>query len=530
MIHKSPYGDLDIPQQTLTRFVFQNAEKWGNKPAMIDGGGGRSYTYAEMVSSIEKTAAGLSARGFSRGDVMAVYSTNRPDYAVLLHAVASLGGALTTISSQYTADELANQITDSRACFLTTQGDLMETAQKAVGLCKIKEVFTFDGAPESVDFAELLNSEGSLPQIEVHPAQDIVVLPYSSGTTGLPKGVMLTHRNLVANMLQIRSVPEEYSVTENSTVVGVLPFFHIYGMVVIMNHALSLGATVVTLPRFEMGNFLETVEQHRVTTAYLVPPILLGLSKHPMVEQKDLSSLEIIVSGAAPLGESLARAVEKRLGCRVVQGYGLTETSPVTHLGISGEGKAPRASIGFLVAGTEAQLISPSDGGPVGPDCEGELIIKGPQVMKGYLNRPDSTSEVIDKEGWLHTGDLAVVDDQGYFYILDRLKELIKYKGYQVAPAELEGILVDHPDVADVAVIPSPDQECGEVPKAFVVLKNPESTVSEDDLMKFVEEKVASYKKIRRLEFIDSIPKSPSGKILRRLLVRRERITQMTDR
>tara|TARA_Y100001934_G_scaffold235911_1_gene287051 strand:- start:28 stop:987 length:960 start_codon:yes stop_codon:yes gene_type:complete len=309
--------------------------------------------------------------------------------------------------------------------------------------------------------------------------------------------------------------------TEDDTLIGVLPFFHIYGMVVIMKLALGNGATVVSMPRFDLEEFLTICQDQKVTVAPLVPPIVLGLAKHPIVDQFDLSSLRLVFSGAAPLGAELAAELSGRLSCPVVQGYGMTEASPVTHLSPT-EGNVKPGAVGMVVPNTEVKIADLDSGSPLPPNQEGEVCIRGPQIMKGYLNRPDATAESIDEEQWYHTGDIGYVDDDGFFYIVDRVKELIKYKGMQVAPAELEALLITHPDIADVAVVPKPDEEAGELPKAYVVLKEGADAPA-DAIMGFVAERVAPHKRIRLVEFADEIPKSASGKILRRMLVERER-------
>ncbi len=322
----------------------------------------------------------------------------------------------------------------------------------------------------------------------------------------------------MANLVQMAPVLDMSKGDE--VIVAVLPFFHIYGMQVLMNGAVSQGATCVTMPRFELEAFLRILQDHRVTTAYLVPPIVLALAKHPLVDDFDLGSLRLIFSGAAPLGGELSDEASQRVGADVVQGYGLTETSPVTHSTIQGDAKA--GSIGVPLPSTEVRIVDPGTGQDLGIGEDGEVWIRGPQVMKGYLNNPEATANCIDDEGWFHTGDIGHVDADGHFYIVDRLKELIKYKGFQVPPAELEAILLTHPAVADAAVIPIPDEEAGELPKAFVVLKAGQEA-SADEIMAFVADQVATYKQVRRVEFVDAIPKSASGKILRRMLRDRER-------
>jgi acyl-CoA synthetase (AMP-forming)/AMP-acid ligase II len=329
---------------------------------------------------------------------------------------------------------------------------------------------------------------------------------------------MLTHRNIVANAAQYIGGG---LISEQDTFIGVLPFFHIYGLAVVLNYAgLATGATIVTLPRFELELFLHTLETYGVTFAHLVPPIVLALAQQPVVEHYDLSRLKVVLSGGAPISADLANACQERVGCRVVHGYGLTEASSTTHRSPVDPQRTKVESVGVLLPNTEGKIVDPVSGTDCNPDQQGELWIRGPQVMRGYLHQPAATAQMITPDGWLRTGDLGYVDQNGNFFVVDRLKELIKYKAYQVAPAELEAVLLSHPAVADVAVIPSPDEEAGEVPKAFVVLRG---EATPEELMAFVAARVASYKKVRRLEFIDAIPKSASGKILRRVLVERER-------
>ncbi len=519
MIFRSPSPDLDIPEISLTEFVLRRAGELGDKPALIDGVSGRTLTFAQLSGAIHKAAAGLVQAGFKKGDVFAIYSPNLPEYAVAFLAVALLGGVNTTINPLYTVDELAHQLNDSGAKFLVTIEMFLENARAAAERSGVERIFVFGEAEGATPFASLLDNDGQVPAVELNYAEDVVVLPYSSGTTGIPKGVMLTHRNLVANMCQLEGFKDFTSYTEEDTLVGVLPFFHIYGMVVILTYSLSCGATIVTMPRFDMEQFLEIMQKHDVTFAHIVPPIVLGLAKHPMVDNYKFPKLRGIFSGAAPLGEAVSREAAERLGCVVIQGYGLTETSPVTHVSPDQPDKIKPASIGQCIPNTEVKIVDIESGAELDISEEGELLVKGPQVMKGYLNNPKATAEVMDGE-WLHTGDIGYADRDGYFYIVDRLKELIKYKGFQVAPAELEALLLSHPAVADAAVIPSPDEESGEVPKAFVVKRG---EVTPEELMGFVAEKVAPHKRLRLLDFVEEIPKSLSGKILRRVLVEQER-------
>ncbi|HWT02519.1 MAG TPA: 4-coumarate--CoA ligase family protein [Pyrinomonadaceae bacterium] len=522
MIFRSPYNEVSVPEQPLAEFVLRRAADLADKPALIDAATNRALTYGELAAAVRRVAAGLHSRGMRKGDVLAIFSPNLVEYAVAFHAVAALGGVVTTVNPLYTAAEVAHQLKDAKAKFLLTVPPLVGRALEAAEGTNVEEVFVFGEAEGATPFSSLLQSEGTLPETKINPREDLIALPYSSGTTGVAKGVMLTHYNMVANLCQLQ---DHDMTSERDTLIAILPFFHIYGLNVVMNYGLSKGATIVVMPRFEMEQFLAAMQAHGVTRAHLVPPIILGLAKLPLIDEYDLSKLELIMSGAAPLGESLSNACAERLRCVIKQGYGLTETSPVTHMCCEDPAGIKYGSVGQCVPNTECKLVDLETGAELGPGQEGELWVRGPQVMKGYLNRPDATAQTVDADGWLHTGDIGYADEEGHFFIVDRAKELIKYKGFQVAPAELEAVLLTHPAVADAAVIPSPDEEAGEVPKAFVVLKN---EATERELKEFVAARVAPHKKIRRLEFIDQIPKSPSGKILRRVLVQRER--KETDR
>lgn len=521
MIFRGPFPQVDIPEIPVTTFVLQKANARGDKTALIDGPSGRTIKYSELADQISRVAASLWKRGFKQGEVFGILSPNLPEYAIAFHAVASLGGIVSPVNPLYTEQEIAHQLKDAGARFLVTVPQFLDKATKAAHEAGIEELFVFDEDAGELDgatpFSSLLKSDGQFPAVTINPREDLVALPYSSGTTGLAKGVMLTHYNLVANMCQMEGL--DYF-TENDTLICVLPLFHIYGLVVVLNMGLSQGSTIVTVPRFELKPFLQLVQDHGVTLAHLVPPIVIALSKNPVVDDYDLSKLKTIFCGAAPLDEHLTRACMTRLDCDVRQGYGMTETSPVTHSSPADPSQVKFGSVGVPAPNTECKVVDLETGEVLAHHKEGEVCVRGPQIMKGYLNRPEATAATVDAEGWLHTGDIGYADVDGHFFIVDRAKELIKYKGFQVPPAELEALLLTHPAVADAAVIPCQDDEAGEIPKAFVVLKE---AATAEELMDFVAERVAPHKKIRLLEFIDKIPKSPSGKILRRVLVQQER-------
>jgi acyl-CoA synthetase (AMP-forming)/AMP-acid ligase II len=508
-------SELSVPDVDVTSFVLEHAAERGERPALIDGSSGRTITFGELGERIAALRGGLEGRGFGSGDALAIHLPNCPEYALAFHAAASAGGRATTVNPLYTAEELGRQLKSSRAKLLLTAAPLLPIALEAARDSAVEEVFVLgdegEVAEEATPFADLF-SQGRGIEGKIDPANDLAALPYSSGTTGLPKGVMLSHRNLVANLIQAE---EPLGVFDQDTMIGCLPFFHIYGMTVIMNMGLRNGATIVTMPRFDLEQYLELIARHRATVSFIVPPIALALARHPAVDGADLSSLRMLMSGAAPLGAELIDEVEARIGCTVIQGYGMTETSPVTHT-IPVAGPNRKGTIGPALRATECRIVDPESGEDVAGGERGELWIRGPQVMKGYLDDAESTAATIDPDGWLHTGDIAIVEEDGYYSIVDRLKELIKYKGYQVPPAELEALILGHPAVADCAVIGVPDEEAGELPKAFIVPAG--DGLDHDELMAWVGERVAPQKKIRLVEEIEAIPKSPSGKILRREL------------
>ncbi|WP_406293135.1 4-coumarate--CoA ligase family protein [Embleya sp. NBC_00888] len=520
MSFASPYPDVDIPEVPVHRFLFGAFEDGGlDRPALVDASTSESVTYRQLLERVEAIAGALASRGLRTGDVVAIHAPNSPSFAAVLHGVLRAGGTATTINVLYTPDDIAHQLRDSAAGFLVTAETLLPAARAAANRVGIpaERVIVLDRVPGHPALQDLLDQQLAAPEPPIDPRTHTAVLPYSSGTTGRPKGVMLTHHNLVANVCQIA---EPAGFTDDDRILAVLPFFHIYGLTALLNAALHRRATLVTMPRFDLADFLRAVERHRCTYLLIAPPIALALAKHPAVDAHDLSSVRAICSGAAPLDGALARTVAARLGCRVYQGYGMSELGPVSHtVGIDED--APADSVGRPIANTVNKIVDPETGIEValpadGRSAPGELWVKGPNVMAGYLGNAAATRATIDADGYLHTGDIAVVDADSRVYIVDRLKELIKYKGYQVPPAELEAVLLSHPLIADAAVIGVPDESGEEVPKAFVVRGPTGSQLSEHAVMCFVADRVAPHKKVRRVEFIDAIPKSAAGKILRK--------------
>jgi acyl-CoA synthetase (AMP-forming)/AMP-acid ligase II len=505
----------DVPDLTLPQFVLGAAYRYGGKRALVDAATGRELSYAELADAVRQVGAGLAARGMRPGDVLALCTPNCLEFAVAWFAATAAGAIVTTVNPLCTGEEISRQLRQTGARWLVTTAGLIEQKLNAVvDGAALEETFVIgEGATGMTPFGSLRVAADGLPGLAC--ASNVALLPTSSGTTGLPKNVELTHRNLVASLCQTRLV---HQVTEDDVVIAALPLFHIYGLQITLNLPLAAGATVVILPRFELAAFLQAMQDYGVTRAEVVPPMILGLVTADVVDGYDLSALRLITSAAAPLSAGLARACARRLGCRVKQAYGMTEVSGGTHIAPDGGPDRPE-SIGPALPGVECRIVEPGVGTDLGPGEPGELLVRTAGVMRGYLGNAQATAATVDADGWLHTGDIVTVDKDGWFYVTDRVKELIKYKAYQVAPAELEALLLTHPAVADAAVVRKRDALAGEVPKAFVVLRTP---VPADGLMAWVGERVAGYKRVRQIEFTDHIPRSPAGKILRRLLVEQD--------
>ena len=491
---------MQIPALALHQFVTEHWPGYGDKPALIDSATGRALTYTQLGKTVNAVAANLAARGMKQGETFCIYAPNLIEFPVIYYGIQMAGGIPTPANPLYTREELHKQLKDSAATRIITVPEFLDKAIAAAADTCVQEIFVFGEAPGALPFAALLEPAHPPPALDHDSYEDLAALPYSSGTTGAAKGVMLTHRNMVAAVCQTIQIEDTH---HDDVTLAFLPFFHIYGQQVILNAGLRQGSTLIVMSRFDFEAFLGVIEKYRVSRLYLVPPIVLALSKSPLVDNFDLSSLRTVLAGAAPLGEELTRVCGNRLGLPIRQGYGMTETSCIIALAAPGVTPPKLDTVGKPAPETEVKLV------------DGELHVRGPQIMKGYLNRPAETAEMLLPDGWLRTGDIAEIHENGWIRIVDRCKELIKFKGLQVPPAELEALLLSHPAVADAAVIGIPDEEAGEIPKAFVVRR---SEITAAELSSFVAERVAPHKKIRQWEFVESIPKSPSGKILRRLL------------
>ena len=509
-IFNSPLADVPLRDVSITERLFEGLASDPDRVVLIDGPSGVGMTGAGLQGRVQRLAGGLTAAGFGAGHVVAILAPNMPDFATVFHGVAYAGGTITTVNPTYTAPEVIHQLKDAGAVLLFTIPAFLAIAKAAIIGTKVRQIVVIGGADGYAALDDIMG-DAMAAQVTVDLDRHVLVLPYSSGTTGLPKGVMLSHRNLVVNVDQIIPLLD---IRAGEATVAFLPFFHIYGMNVLMNAFLSAGGTLVTLPRFDLEAVLTHIQTHKVRLLLVAPPVAIALAKHPVVDLFDLSSIDVVLSAAAPLGAEVSAACAARLNCAVIQGYGMTELSPLSH---AVPHRAPKTgSVGITAPNSQTRIVDPATGVNMGPGQEGEVWVRGPQVMLGYLNNPGATANTMDGD-WLKTGDLGMVDDDGYLFIRDRLKELIKVKGFQVAPAEVEGELLGLSGIADAAVIGVPDDEAGEVPMAFVV-RSVGSLIEADDIRAALSIRLATYKVPGVITFVDAIPKSAAGKILRRVL------------
>ncbi|WP_425038712.1 acyl--CoA ligase [Primorskyibacter sp. S187A] len=512
MIFKSLLPPVELKNTSVTERLFEGLEARAEKTVMIDGITGQTVTGHALMDRIQRLAGGLTARGMGAGTVTALMASNCIDWVTAFHGAAYAGGTVTPVNPGYSNAELNRQLIDSGATVLITSPECFETAQAGAEGTNVSEIIVMGDAPGGTSL-EAVMGEPLQSQAPIDPAETVVAIPYSSGTTGLPKGVCLTHRDLVVNIDQcVAAMP---TIDAGDTTIAVLPFFHMFGLTVVANVTLAQQGCLVTLPRFDLPRFLELIEEHRMPLLYVVPPIIVGLAKHPLVDAHDLSCVNTIVSGAAPLGEALAQAVTNRLGCAVLQGWGMTEVTTVASCQFPDTNRP--GTVGLVFPNSEVRIVDTETGDDLPTGEPGELLVRGPHVMKGYLNRPDETARTLSADGWLSTGDVASLDTDGYLTLHDRLKELIKVNGFQVAPAEIEAVLLAHPEIADAGVVGRADAEAGERPVAHVALA-PGASTNAEAITAFLRDRLASYKLPAEVHFVEAIPKSPSGKILRRLL------------
>ncbi|KAI3917597.1 hypothetical protein MKW98_021359 [Papaver atlanticum] len=525
-IYRSKLPDIPISNQIpLHTYCFENISEFSEKPCLITGSNGRIYSYSETHLICQKTAVGLSKLGIKKGDVIMLLLQNCPEFIFSFLGASMLGAVSTTANPFYTQAEIFKQFNSSKTKLIITQSQyvdkLRDSSENAPKIGEDFIVVTIDDPPENcIHFSVISDAdEKEIPSVSIEP-DSAVVLPYSSGTTGLPKGVILTHKSLISSVAQqVDGENPNLYLKSDDVVLCVLPLFHIYSLHSVLLCSLRAGAAVLLMEKFEINSLLELIQRYRVSVTPVVPPLVLALAKNPLVENFDLSSIRAVLSGAAPLGKELQDALKSRVPQAIFgQGYGMTEAGPVLAMSLV-FAKQPfsskSGSCGTVVRNAELKVIDPETGLTLRHNQPGEICVRGPQIMKGYLNDVDATSSTVDVEGWLHTGDIGYVDDDDEIFIVDRVKELIKFKGFQVPPAELEALLLSHPSIADAAVVSQKDDVAGEIPVAFIVQSNG-FELTEVAVKEYISKQVVFYKRLHKVFFIHAIPKSPSGKILRK--------------
>ncbi|MDI9457214.1 MAG: long-chain fatty acid--CoA ligase [Bacillota bacterium] len=523
--------NLEYPKISLYEHIKQTTAESGDLIALVFMG--NEITYQKMQENIDRIAAALTDLGVKKGDRVALMLPNCPEYVYTYYACMKLGAIVVQMNPLYMPDEVEFIIKDSGAKYFVGVDAAIESFQQARKKVDLEQViivrlFWTEVEGENLWYDELLqNYLPESPEAEIDPQEDVAVFQYTGGTTGLPRACMLTHYNLVANVTQIKEWLKEWvdkvfaEKGRQHFGIGILPLFHSYGMTCVMNTGLSLPSAQVLIPQFNADALLQAIVQYRPALFPAVPTIYIAVANHPQLADYQIHGIvEICNSGAAPMPVDVMARFERDTGSKMLEGYGLSEASPVTHCNPLFGVRKP-GSVGLPYPDTDCKIVDLVDGVtemPVGE--EGELLIKGPQVMKGYWNRPEETAETL-RDGWLYTGDIAKMDEEGYFYIVDRKKDLVITGGYNVYPREVDEVLFEHPKIAEAVTAGIPDDYYGEVLKAYVVLKEGEEATAEE-IIEFCSQKLARYKLPRQVEFRSELPKSAIGKILRRELVKKE--------
>ncbi|MEO8973898.1 MAG: long-chain-fatty-acid--CoA ligase [Ktedonobacteraceae bacterium] len=513
---------LQYPTYPYAEMLTRTAERYPEHIALIFKS--VNLTYRELESLVNSFANALLALGIRKGQRVCLLMTNRPEYLISWFAIARIGAVACPMNPSYKEREVTYQLSNSEASAVIVQQSLLPLVEAArTEAPNLTCVITVGSQPQQnpiFSFKHLIQTYPSTPPTGEKPGwEDTIALPYSSGTTGLPKGVMLSHENLVCNACQSIATAR---ITFQDRMLVFLPLYHIYG-IMLMGLAAMTGATIVLMERFEPDECLRNIQEQGITLLYTVPQVLSALLNWPQLDTFDLHTVRFAQCGAAPVPPVLAHRFQERTGITVMTSYGLTEASPGTHSNPVYDRQLIKVeTIGLPIHDTKQKIVDIETGEiELGVGEEGELIVQGPQVMQSYWKAPEDTATTL-RHGWLYTGDIGLRDEEGYVTITDRKKEMIKYKGFSIAPAQIEALLLEHPAVVDVAVIAKPDDAVGEFPKAFVVLQLDSTRQSADELITWVNNQLATYKQIREMEFIDTIPRNPSGKILRRVLKERE--------
>ncbi|GAC1445862.1 MAG: 4-coumarate--CoA ligase family protein [Chloroflexota bacterium] len=505
---------LAYPDLPFHGLLQRAATRWPHKTAIVFGDSRISYD--ELDAQVNQFGNALLALGVQEGDRIALLLPNCPEYEIAFFGSNRVGAIPTSLNPSYKIREVQYQVSESGAQVLVVHCSLWPTIQESLrALDSLLHVIVVGDAPGVgfYTFGQLLETSAKTPPGIDVALDTIGALPFSSGTTGLSKGVMLTQRNLVCNSLQFVHCTET---TDVDVLLIFLPLYHIYG-VSLMATAIAAGATQVLLPRFDLAQVLQMIREEGVTEVFVVPPVMLALTNAPDVVPYNFETVRFIMSAAAPLAPDIARRLAEKLRVPVIQAYGMTESSPLTHMVPLHSADTALGSVGVVAPDTHCRIVDIENGErTLAPGSAGEVVVAGPQVMKGYWNAPEATACAL-RDGWLYTGDIGMVNSSGRLFIIDRKKEMIKYKGFSIAPAELEAVLLEHPAVLDCAVTGHPDSDAGEVPHAYVVLR-PDVAPTREDLIHFVGDRVATYKQICFLDFVDHIPRTPSVKILRRVL------------
>jgi len=484
----------------------------------------KRMTIKEIDTFSDKLATALADLGAKRGKTIALFMWNSPEFIIAFFGILKTGATVTALNPSFQEKDAQHQLEDSESIMVIVEEEeysVIESIQEKLPRVKNVIVVGEKKHPDTYLFKELIEKyPPNPPKVKINPKKDLAVLQYTAGTTGSPKGCMLTHFNIVSNMFQL-ILTHGLEGTRDDIILAHLPFYHIYGMTILICTSVCFGLSIVIQKRFDMEEFLKLIQKFKITIVSTVMPVITLLTQFPdLLKQYDLLSLRYIGSGATPMVPETAREFEKLTGVKVSQGYGLSETSPTTHTNPLSQIKLE--SVGPPLPDTLQKIVDIETGTKELPPGEvGEIIIRGPQVMLGYWKRPEETAEVL-RNGWFYTGDLGKIDEDGYLYVVDRKKEIIKYMGFTIGPAELEAVLLEHPAVGDCAVVGKPDPMAGEIPKAYILLRGGAKATTEE-LIKFVEKRVAGYKKIREVEFVNMIPRSLAGKVLRREFIEKER-------